>query len=359
MDVEVVTEASQLAELRPEWDRLMGETDLPLPFLSHAWHYAWWSRFGEPGALCIICLRRAGEVVGIAPLRHSVLRLRGIGLIKHLAFATGGVADYRDILMRRGLEWEVLTALLTHLSSSRLTRGKQLILRGIHGASRTHELLPVVARQQRWQVWAQTSAPCPYLEIPQTYDAYLQTVASSFRRELRRRWRNLTRDLGDPVWRFVEGDDISGKDLASFFRLHAERWGGKGGSRALVGEKLQAFHSELVAGGGDQLRAALAFLSVQGQDIGCIYGFVGRGVFYDYLPGFDPSLEKYSIGSQTLMKLIEFGVDQEWHEIDLMRGDEAYKFHYTQRCRHNLDYVLSPGSPWKHRLVCGLEALSS
>jgi len=231
------------------------------------------------------------------------------------------------------------------------------MLRGIHALSRTHELLPVIAREQGWFVRGQVAAPCPYLALFGSYDQFLRSLSHSTRQKLQQKWRNLVREHGEPVWRYVEGHEITAADRDSFFRLHDLSWSERGGSRALIGPEIRAFHADLMTDVGTQARTALAFLTVGRRDLGCIYGFVSKGVFHDYLPGFDPAFDQYSIGSQMLLRLVEFGVAQGWSEVDLMRGEERYKFHYTRRCRHTLDYVLSPVR-WRHRLVSVAEALS-
>jgi CelD/BcsL family acetyltransferase involved in cellulose biosynthesis len=357
VDIEVFTEPDELASLESEWDELVAECALPTPFLTHAWHRLWWKHCGQPGALFVVCVRHHGELVGVLPLCRETMRLRGLLPLRQMSFASGDAADYRDVLLRPGLEWEILNKLFEYLGDVCRRPGGVLTLRGLPALSRTHELLPTVAQQEGWFGGGRVAAPCPYVALPGSYEEYLASLSSSTRRKLQLKGRNLVKAHGEPLWRYAQGESITAEDIASFFRLHDLSWAERGGSKALTSPQLRAFHAELMGTLRGTVSPALAFLSLGTRDLGCIYGFTSRGVFYDYLPGFDPDFDKYSIGSQMLLRLIEFGIAQGWQELDLMRGDESYKFHYTRRCRHTLDYVLSPVR-WRARLICAAEAWS-
>ena len=65
--VDVVSNTTELAALRSDWDRLVDRMEVPSPFMSWDWTLAWWETFGGRKQMRVAVMREAGELVGIAP----------------------------------------------------------------------------------------------------------------------------------------------------------------------------------------------------------------------------------------------------------------------------------------------------
>src|SRR5262249_11635231 len=97
----VVSTASELEALRPEWAALHAACHASA-FLSYEWNRAWWRHFGEPNPrlrLHILVLERAGRTVAIAPLTIETIRVLGVAPLRQVSLLGRGVADYGDVLV--------------------------------------------------------------------------------------------------------------------------------------------------------------------------------------------------------------------------------------------------------------------
>lgn len=334
MELELVTTTGAFVGLKEEWNALLARSSTRHIFLTHEWQYTWWEHFGSGDeGLLILLVRDQGRLVGIAPLRRDRLTLKGLPILRQLTFLIGYEADYRDLLLEEGREWEVLGEMLTYLREQ--VQGWDLLaLRGIRGSSPVKDLLPAIARQDHLFCHTEEGGGCPYLPLPPQSDLLQLPMSGATRRKYRQKLTNLDKQEGAVEVTIHQGSEVAQSDLEEFFRLHEKSWEKRGGSKALNSQRLASFHTDLVEATRSQGWPLFSLLSVKGEPCSVIYGYLYDGVFYDYLPGFDPRFERYSPGVQSLLKAIDYGIEQGWTELDLMRGEEPYKFQLTHHVRH-------------------------
>jgi len=77
----------------------------------------------------------------------------------------------------------------------------------------------------------------------------------------------------------------------------------------------------------------VALLYVQERAIAARYYYSVGTVAYEYLTGFDPEWKALSPGVVLLAGTLDLLESRGYDEVDLMRGDEAYKFHFTRVAR--------------------------
>ena len=63
------------------------------------------------------------------------------------------------------------------------------------------------------------------------------------------------------------------------------------------------------------------------------FGFEFDGRRYDYFPGYDPSYRKCAPGRLLLTAVMEDCFDRGLRRFDFLRGDEPYKFEWTDTVR--------------------------
>jgi CelD/BcsL family acetyltransferase involved in cellulose biosynthesis len=356
VDVDVLTDVAQLESAKPEWDALLETSAIPRPFLMHEWLTTWDRHYGGTDGPLVLCFRDNGRLIGVAPFRASRSRLAGIPLLRRVHFPVDA-ADCRDLLIGQGAEWDVVEALFEWLK----TDGVQwdvLRLRGLCSRAPTWHLLPLLAGQAGLQAVAWRVAPCAYIGLPDQMDAYYDQMPSQTRRKryLQKR-RKLIREHGELSLHVVTGAEVTQAHLGRFCEMHCRSWDDRGGSQVLHDERYCRFlvdFSTAIAGKGRQ--PTLAFLRLGDRDAAAQYGFLFGKRFLLFAVGFDPEFASYSIGGQALLSLIEYGIEQGWAEIDLMKGGERYKFDYTRSCGLITDLAIAK-SPAKLRAFCALAAL--
>jgi CelD/BcsL family acetyltransferase involved in cellulose biosynthesis len=108
--------------------------------------------------------------------------------------------------------------------------------------------------------------------------------------------------------------------------LHQQRWSRGSTGGVFAGERTRNFHRDVVQVLSEGGRVSLDLLKLDGRPIAAIYGFVYEGVYYFYLPGFDPaSFPKASPGLLLLHHRIEQAIREGARMVDLLQGAQPYK----------------------------------
>ncbi|MEV6212490.1 GNAT family N-acetyltransferase [Kitasatospora sp. NPDC051914] len=81
-----------LDRIAEEWDGLTARCRTATPFQDCGWLRSWWRRYGRPGGLVLVLVRRDGRLVGAAALCR---RGRSGGLTN----LGGGLVDFTDVLL--------------------------------------------------------------------------------------------------------------------------------------------------------------------------------------------------------------------------------------------------------------------
>jgi CelD/BcsL family acetyltransferase involved in cellulose biosynthesis len=130
--------------------------------------------------------------------------------------------------------------------------------------------------------------------------------------------------------------------LAALFRLHEMRWRGRGGSDALGGPTVAAFHEEATALALDRGWLRLYALRLGGEPVAALYGLRYGGRFSFYQSGFDPAHSRSSVGLALLALSIQRALEEGAAEFDLLHGDEGYKSLWAHDARPLLRIEADP-----------------
>ncbi|MGE0453601.1 MAG: GNAT family N-acetyltransferase [Vicinamibacteria bacterium] len=328
VEIERIESTHRLDRLKPEWQALLAQSDADGLFLTWEWLRTWWCHLGGRRRLCLIAVRRAGELIALAPFAADAGPLARV-LPRAGFLGTGAVgSDYLDVIVRRGAEPEAGEALAGELERCE----SPLELRQLCESSSLGRVLPRLAARG-WTVEQRAADVCPFISLEgHSWDSYLATLGREHRYNLRRRLRQLERE-GELRFERVADDERRGAALAALVALHRERWRGRGGSQAFGAAGVAAFHEEFsrlaLARGWLRLFA----LRLDGRLAAGLYGFRYGRTFYYYQLGWDPSFATRSIGLVALGLAIRAAIEEGAAEFDLLHGSEAYKFQWASRTR--------------------------
>jgi CelD/BcsL family acetyltransferase involved in cellulose biosynthesis len=158
-----------------------------------------------------------------------------------------------------------------------------------------------------------------------TFEDYVAGLSKKTRHEIRRKLR---RAEGAGEVRLDESPQPL-DDLEAFIDLHQRRWGDRGlfpdteggrQSRVLVSRLFELF--------GPDGPIRLAFLTVGGRRIAAGIGIRARDGYLYYNAGVDPDARDLSPGVVLLAKFLERAINQGCNRLDLLRGDEPYKYEW-------------------------------
>jgi CelD/BcsL family acetyltransferase involved in cellulose biosynthesis len=340
LTITTVSDTGRFEALADEWRDLLADSAADPLFLSWEWLFTWWRCLGGNRALRVLTVRDGARLVGIAPLvvRGAALRrLQPFEVLEFLGTGTAG-SDYLDIVAARDRETDLVAALARHCVD---TRASIELSHSVADGSLAARLAAALGTDG----WVHVAVPievCPYVALAgHDWDSYLETLSSSHRYNVRRRFRNLDKAFDA---RFECASDE--RDRAGFFadlvRLHRLRRDTLGGSDGLDGDEMVRFHDEFTTRALAAGWLRLHRLTLDGTAVAAVYGFQLGTKFYFYQSGFDPAFGKHSVGLLILAHSIREALEAGAAEYDLLHGDERYKYHWASAERALVRHHLYP-----------------
>lgn len=331
LTIEERTGAAALIALRQEWNELYRQTAAP-PFLAWEWLTTWQRWLNPNRSPLLLCARRGAQLVGVLALASEELSWPGTSKkLRRLTLLGDGFggADYLDVLARPAELAEVTEALLAHLNHQ--TAFDLLELDGLAADSPTLERLQQrFAPNGEFQWHVEERFVCPQVELAGDWAAVLKRSkrADNFKRRLKQ-----LRQLDGFAYRAVTAPAEAEAALERFLKLHEPRWAAEGGSDFTGHAALRAFHQELV-----QRFAAAGLLRFdelwfEGECRASIYGLDDGARYCFYNSGYDATRRQLSPGLVLLGLSLESALARGIRLYDFLRGDEAYKFDWSNTTR--------------------------
>lgn len=321
------------------WDELLGRANITSPFVSWAWHQAWREGSQNCGeaqdvtAARVVALRSgSGRLEALFPFRVSRTRFRGVP-VQVLSWAIGdvGCPDHLELPASPEADLDALVDALEEVSWD------VIVLNNVAQAASNLDRFCEACERRSWTVRRSPLWPCPYLELPGSWDAYLAQLSRHRREAVRRRERRLSREHKVSVSDYGGARFLEGWHHLTW--LHSVRWGGEGVLReGWTTERLQrSFASWLDQRG----QLWLSTLDVDGAPVAVWYGFVFADTVYYYQGGWDPRWAHSEVGSILLGAMIRRAIERRHRVFDFLRGAERYKAHWTSTSRPCYEIVVT------------------
>ena len=130
-------------------------------------------------------------------------------------------------------------------------------------------------------------------------------------------------------------------DLDAAFRLHEARFGDHVGC-LFCGEH-KTFQREFAAIALERGWLRLLLLEVDGEPVGCEFGFFFEDAYFAYQAGRDPAWDRESVGFLLEVETIRRTLEEGGTEYRFLGGEEEYKYRYPVQ-DPRLETVVVPGS---------------
>ena len=359
MRIEPIRAQQGVARLRDEWRGLQAQCPNATPFQTWEWNQAWMRHFGARKRPLLLLFRSdAGELLGLAPLYVSF----HLGTpLRRLAWMGTGTGDYLDILALSEHAEAVTDALRNFLNDElrgwdmadlQQLRADSLLIQKTEVRSQKTEV-----RGQKTEVRSQKSGgrsqkteiaesvlamePCPYLELPGTWDEVTARLGKKMRSNLGYYDRLLLKTYPDASYSLADAGSVQ-DGMTALFELHQKRWNARWLPGVLGNRRVQAFHREVAAQFLEQGWLRLHLLTIEGAIRSVLYCFHYNGKTHYYLGGFAPELGKYSLGTLLTGHAIRHAIAENSAEFDFLRGNESYKYRWLPQERINQRLLLLP-----------------
>ncbi len=340
MEFNVLTKLEDWDKLAPEWEALLSQSVNPSPFLAHYYQRLWWQSAGGgewqnfERELCIITAHEDGLLLGIAPLftwreKDNTQKLGFIGQVE--------VSDYLDFIVREADQERFLEALLSFIAQSDQVPAKQLQLANIPDSSASLSILTAIAKAQNWQIDSQVLEVAPYISLAESFETYLAQIDKKQRHEIRRKVRNAEAQAEISL-HFVQDPADLEDNIHTFLHLMRQ----DPGKARFLTEEMSHFFKAFTTEAFHQDDLVFSWLLINGQKSAGYLSLRKNNKLYVYNSCWDAEFSSYSPGWVHLAKLIAWAIKQGLHEVDMMRGDEIYKYRFGGVDRHVLEIRLNP-----------------
>ncbi len=281
-------------------------------FITPVWLQVWWQVFGTETDLFIREVRDDDKLIGVAPLMVK----------ENTAYFIGGtdVCDYLDFIISPGRGNEFFTALLDDFINSGI---RQLDLKHVRPDSTVYRYLVNTARDRGYQVECPAEDVSVEMELPTTWEEYLEVLNSKQRHEVKRKLRRLS-EAGEINYRLI--DDISAVPdfMDQFFKMFTESRTDKA---EFLTKQREAFFRTLVDNISEAGLLRLGILELDGRGMASIICFDYNNSIYLYNSGYDPEYNYLSVGLLSKVLCIQKSIEAGRRKFDFLKGAEAYKYH--------------------------------
>jgi CelD/BcsL family acetyltransferase involved in cellulose biosynthesis len=315
-----VKTAPALDELRDDWEAMAERT--ANVFGTWEWASAWWRHFGggrEPS--WTRCRDADGSTFAVLPL--CVERRAGLRIARLVGH---GPADELGPLCADVDRSRAAGALLSLLED---VRADVFFAETLRDEAEWPQHLYAAVR-------ATQSSPIIHLHGG-TWDDFLAARSGNFRQQVRRHERAL--QAHGLRYRLCDDRDRLQRDLDLLFVLHSKRWGG----RQSEFTRREAFHRDFASLAFERSWLRLWFLELDGAAVAAWYGLRFGAVDFYYQAGRDPAWDRHAVGLTLLAHSVRESIADGMREYRLGRGDEPYKYRFTDDRSEVVTAVLTRG----------------
>lgn len=280
---------------------------------------SWAETVGQDAEPFVLVAESESHVEGVWPL--CIDRSDGVRWVKFMG-SDRVKGDHMDFLCDPIRRDAVGNAFFNFIHQHNDAYGGML-LDGVACDSMSQRLLSEWAHENRWRTVEREIQTLPFVQLPETFDAYLSTLSHKRRSAIRRSRRKLAESGGEI--RLSWGKCDLYQVLSEFCRLHAQRWNAAGKKSNFADLSMRSFLTTFCKHAADQDWFRAYSLIVKGQTEGVLLAFhFDRNASF-YQIGRDPNSAILNAGMMLMTASIEQAISESMQRYDFLRGDESYK----------------------------------
>ena len=339
MQFSLITDPAEWQSLEVEWQALVAQTHRPLPFLEFWYQHTWWQTLGggewrhASSRLQLIIARQNGQLIGVAPLFFSEKAdnspaLRFIGQIE--------VSDYLDFLCPLAELHSFIAGMLDFIKTEPGLLSRSLDLANFQDDSPSLLILRELCEQKGIQFTSEVLQPSPFIPMKPSWEDYLASISKKQRHEIRRKMRNAdAHHVTD--WYVVNAAHDVKEEIQAFINMMRY----DPSKVAFLTPEMELFLSQTAAKALEVGQLHLSYLTFDGIKGAAYLSFLAGNKLWVYNSAWDTTFSCCSPGWVLLAKVINWAIEQGLTEVDMMRGDEVYKYRFGGIDRHVVSFKTS------------------
>ena len=327
MHFNVIHTLTEMEALAGEWNSLLSNSAIHVPFLRHEYLTAWWKTLGggewKQAELFIVTARAepGGPLVGIAPLFFTLNKENKPAL---MLLGSIEISDYLDVIARPEHLAQFLDGLIEFLNGPDAPAWRVLDWHNLLDSSPTLAVLEELSIRRGFNYSKEPLQHCPYIPLPGNWQTYLAGLDKKQRHEIRRKMRRAL-DYEKPVhWYIVEKAADLDAEIEAFLQLMTQ----DPQKDKFLNERMRTQMKTALRAAFQAGWLQLAFIEVGGEKAAAYLNFDYQDHIWVYNSGLDVRFRDLSLGWVLLGYLIQWAIDRGRRAFDFMRGDEDYKYRF-------------------------------
>src|SRR4030042_1652201 len=224
LKLEVVESIEKFQSLKKEWDNLLDRSSSENIFLTWEWQFNWWKFFNNNKKLCIIlCRSEAGELLGIAPLyitNVKIIKFISYNELRVIGYGDYATSEYLDFICVKGKEEEIIKSIFQFILKS-LNSWHIFMLADISEDSIAKMVMNARYLKQIkvYNLIKERRHLCPVIKLSLDWDSYINGLSKLMRRDLRACRRKLEQNFKVEVIKIenINNNDEAFKHLQSLY----------------------------------------------------------------------------------------------------------------------------------------------
>jgi len=290
---------------------LLGEGGIStgLPFVTPVWLEIWWRAFGSGAKLALLSVKQNNLVAGLAPLLIREETASFIG--------SPDLCDYLDFMVSPGEERRFFTAVLRYLFQNGISKLDLRCLRPEASALTGFKLAAIDAGAEAVTFPEDVSVE---LELPDTWDQYLERLNKKQRHEIRRKLNRLI-EAGPHQYYVLEGEAALRfiPQFLEMFKMKPDKAHFLSGAAAI-------FFPAVIRAAVLSGLARFGVLELAGRPAAAVFYMDFNGKIYLYNSAYDPAFSYLSAGLLCKILHIKDAIYRGRLVYDFLKGGEEYKY---------------------------------
>lgn len=338
MKLRIIEKEQEFKEVRDIWDELVCRSKTSTPFQLWGWSYYWWKHLKGDKALKIILVEdTVGELVAISPT--CIESYEGLAVMKIIG--TRGT-DYLDIISDKDDYGKATTGIIDWFVENRNI--SIIHIEDIPDKSPIFIYLPGLIKKHNLVWEKELLCQTMKIDLEGGWGKYLDNLSNKKKKEIAYDRRYIDKKAGK-----ISYKKSGAADFDIHVKHHQERQSNAGNQGSYFREETVSFMTDVASYFDKKGILDLSFLLVEEKKVASTYGAVLNNKKFLITVGFDPTLEKFSVGSVLYGIDIEDAINRELGLYDLSRGDEKYKRSWGARSEANYRVVISKSSADMHK----------
>jgi CelD/BcsL family acetyltransferase involved in cellulose biosynthesis len=279
-------------------------------FVLPGWLKVWWDKFAGDQLAHLCAVRQQDELIGIAPLMVQGKTARLMG--------DPEVCDFLDVIAAPGRGRAFFQNLIPYIQKQGASR---LDIGTVRADSVVFRNLIAVAEDLGYEAICDPAEVTMVLDLPTSWDDYLNQLTGKERHEIRRKLRRLN-EAAQVSFRVVKDPDGVAREIGTFLALFKLNRLDK--SAFMSGQRV-AFFRELALEMAAARILRLYFLDLDDVPAAAAMCFDYRSTVYLYNNGYDMRYKSLSVGLLSTIFCIKESIQRGKARYDFLKGPEPYK----------------------------------